>query len=205
MRYVIDQTRRMVLTYGDRVADYAAAAAHQDLLLSDPQFDPAFNQLADFTMVEKVDMNAEELQRLAQRDIFAAGTRRAGVVRSPLVYGLLRMFAVYRHIHGGHELMDVFFQPWAAVKWLKRSKHYETTRTEIVHWFQQGVLQKSTHMILLCDTFEWEDFPVYVSKEQDVIAVVNKYVKDPHHRVAEVYNLRLEVGVQLEYGRAFNL
>jgi hypothetical protein len=41
-------------------------------------------------------------------------------------------------------------------------------------------------------------FTVHDTKRQDVVDAVNKYIKNLRHRVMEVYNLQLEMGVQLE-------
>lgn len=43
-----------------------------------------------------------------------------------------------------------------------------TTLEDLHRWFREGVRQKATHMIVACDTFDYEDYPIYVSKEQDV-------------------------------------
>jgi hypothetical protein len=38
-----------------------------------------------------------------------------------------------------------------------------------------------------------------------VLTEVNRYIKDANYRVMEVYKLGMDMGVQLNYGRAFNL
>lgn len=62
-----------------------------------------------------------------------------------------------------------------------------TTRDDLRRWFDEGVEQGATHMIVACDTFDYEDYPVYVQRGDD-----------PRHRarnlgsmqtVMEVYKL----------------
>lgn len=37
-----------------------------------------------------------------------------------------------------------------------------TTRNEISQWFDEGVAQNATHMIIVCDTFDYEDYPIFI-------------------------------------------
>ena len=38
-----------------------------------------------------------------------------------------------------------------------------TTAEDIKGWFDDGVKQKADYMLVVCDTFDWEDYPVYCS------------------------------------------
>ena len=42
------------------------------------------------------------------------------------------------------------------------------TRNDIKRWLAEARAQGATHMIVVCDTYDWEDFPVYVRPEEDV-------------------------------------
>jgi len=42
-----------------------------------------------------------------------------------------------------------------------------TSVKEIERWFDEGVKQGATHMIVVCDTFDWEDYPKYVMPGQN--------------------------------------
>lgn len=44
-----------------------------------------------------------------------------------------------------------------------------TTRDDIRQWIKRAP-KGTTHMIVACDTFEWEDFPVYADQDVHVIA-----------------------------------
>jgi hypothetical protein len=64
-----------------------------------------------------------------------------------------------------------------------------TTVDELKTWFDEGVKQKATHMIVVCDTFDYEDYPVYVTSKQDVHKVAKEHSENMQ-KVMEVYDLR---------------
>lgn len=36
------------------------------------------------------------------------------------------------------------------------------SRAEIAEWFDEGVRMGMQHMLVICDTWDWNDFPLYV-------------------------------------------
>ena len=78
------------------------------------------------------------------------------------------------------------------------------SRAEIEEWFDVGKAGGATHMIVVCDTFDWEDYPVYVTEYQDVNEMVPKYQTNMQ-KVMEVYNLSMDKAEQMAEDRAFNL
>lgn len=79
-----------------------------------------------------------------------------------------------------------------------------TTRQEISVWFDRGLAQKATHMIVVCDTFDWDDYPVYVRADKDVREVAKEYDGKNMQKIMEVYDLRLDKAMQLAEHRAFH-
>ena len=80
-----------------------------------------------------------------------------------------------------------------------------TTREDISLWLEKGKKQRDiTHMLVVCDTYEYEDYPVYVSLNQNVHDVFNSYDKKNMQRVMEVYSYRQNLKTQLEQERVFN-
>jgi len=79
-----------------------------------------------------------------------------------------------------------------------------TTKQELVAWFNRGVEQGATHMIVVVDTFDHEDYPVYVSPDQDARTVAAKYNGANMQRIMEVYDLRLDRDQQMAEHRAFH-
>lgn len=66
------------------------------------------------------------------------------------------------------------------------------TRRDLEEWYNQGVAGKKAYLIVVCDTFDYEDFPVYVSPGESVSAEVSKRSNTSQmSRVMEVYDLSL--------------
>lgn len=77
------------------------------------------------------------------------------------------------------------------------------TRSEIRNWLNEGRDNKDiTHMIVVCDTFDYNDYPVYVKKEEDVREKYSKYDGQNMQRVMEVYSFGLNLENQLNERRA---
>jgi hypothetical protein len=76
---------------------------------------------------------------------------------------------------------------------------------DIRRWFETGVEKGVTHLIVICDTFDWEDFPAYVMADQDAREIVAKRNGKNMESVMEVYNLAMDKDAQLTPGtRVFN-
>jgi hypothetical protein len=78
---------------------------------------------------------------------------------------------------------------------------------QITAWFQRGLSEGATHMLVVCDTFRYEDYPVMVRPDQDARECYENYHSggvQPCQRVMEVYNLSLPLGPQLAEERAFH-
>lgn len=113
--YVIDKKHRLILTIGDGSVTVSEIRNHQDRLLSDPDFDPAFNQLIDVTTATRFDMSVDEAKQVALRPIVSPKSKRAFVASKPAIYGLGRLMQVY---HGRMARVRIFRDRNAAFKWL---------------------------------------------------------------------------------------
>lgn len=79
-----------------------------------------------------------------------------------------------------------------------------TTKEDIKEWIKQGKAQGATHMIVVCDTFDWEDYPVYVKPDEDVRKRYDSYASGANmQKVMEVYNLSKNIETQLKTRRNF--
>ncbi len=80
-----------------------------------------------------------------------------------------------------------------------------TSPKELARWFQEGVKQKATHMIVVCDTFDYSDYPVYVKEGEDARKMAEENSKKNMQKVMEVYNLSMSMTAQVKGGsRVFN-
>jgi len=80
-----------------------------------------------------------------------------------------------------------------------------TTPKELSDWFDYGVAEHATHMIIVCDTFDNEDYPVYVKPNEDVRERLKDYDNTNMQRVMEVYSLSRDKSAQLKEERAYHL
>jgi hypothetical protein len=77
-----------------------------------------------------------------------------------------------------------------------------TSLQEIKGWFQRAKADGATHLIVVCDTFDHEDFPVYVY--ENVEAVLKQHQRAEMQRVMEVYKISLGWEAQAK-GRVWNV
>lgn len=78
-----------------------------------------------------------------------------------------------------------------------------TTRDDIRAWLSEGKRKGATHVIILCDTFDYCDYPVYVMPGQNAREVADAQCKNgAMTRVMECYSLALPIEAQLNEFRA---
>ena len=77
------------------------------------------------------------------------------------------------------------------------------SKEEIRLWIKQGKAMKATHVIIVCDTYDYDDYPVFVQEGQTPEKVAQAYSKDMQ-RVMEVYSLtgKHDIESQLNERRA---
>ena len=85
-----------------------------------------------------------------------------------------------------------------------KREYMSTTQSEIREWLQDGKKQNASHMLVVCDTFDYQDYPVYVNENEDVNEIYQKYNNTNMQKVMEVYNLSMNLEEQLNEYRAFH-
>lgn len=78
------------------------------------------------------------------------------------------------------------------------------TLNDIKDWLRRGVAEEATHVIIVCDTYEHENYPVYVMLGEDVFERASKYNGSNMQTVDEVYDLAMDIDEQLNEHRAFH-
>ena len=78
------------------------------------------------------------------------------------------------------------------------------TKQDIARWLSRGREQGATHVVVVCDTFDWEDYPIFVSPSEEAREVYSKYHGPNMQKVMEVYNLSLNDTEQLNARRVLN-
>ncbi len=79
-----------------------------------------------------------------------------------------------------------------------------TTKEDIKRWFERGVKIGATHVVIMCDTFDWEDYPVYIMPGEDARYKAETMNGPNMQQVMEVYNLSMPMEAQLNERRSFN-
>ncbi len=80
---------------------------------------------------------------------------------------------------------------------------YMTTKQDISRWFDRGTEDGAQYLIVACDTYDWSDYPVFVSKEE----FDDKYKEldgKNMQKIMEVYDLSKDKDEQLNMHRCFN-
>jgi hypothetical protein len=66
-----------------------------------------------------------------------------------------------------------------------------TTKDDLRQWFNEGLRLGATHMIVVCDTFDYDDYPVYVMPGEDAAEKAVEYAQRSMQKVMEVYKIAL--------------
>ena len=74
----------------------------------------------------------------------------------------------------------------------------------IAGWFDAAKAQGATHMIVVCDEFSWESYPVSVMPGEDVRELEGSYNGKSMQRVMEVYSMSVDKDLQMKEKRAFH-
>jgi len=76
------------------------------------------------------------------------------------------------------------------------------TRQEIASWLDELYAGDATHLIVVCDTFGWDDYPVFVSPNEDVHERIAHYSNASMQRIMEIYSRSHDKNAQLNEKRA---
>lgn len=79
------------------------------------------------------------------------------------------------------------------------------TKQEISAWFDGGVADGAAYLLVVCDEFDMDDYPVYVTASEDPVEMVADYAGKSMSRVMEAYDLSLDRDAQLAEERSWHL
>lgn len=81
-----------------------------------------------------------------------------------------------------------------------------TTHDKIREWLDRGRVLGATHMIVVCDTFDHSDYPVYVRADMRVRECIGEWSNPAKmSRVMEVYSYARDLESQLHEPRAWHV
>jgi hypothetical protein len=78
-----------------------------------------------------------------------------------------------------------------------------TTVNEIDVWFDNGIKKDAKFMLIVCDTFAYEDYPFYANTSDECMSKFNN--PGAMQRVMEVYDLSADKSDQMQESRAMRL
>jgi hypothetical protein len=78
-----------------------------------------------------------------------------------------------------------------------------TTKEDIARWFKAGLEGDYDYMIVVCDTFDWEDYPKYCYFD-NFTKVYDGTNGRNMQKIMEVYDLSMDMDKQLSEHRANN-
>jgi len=79
-----------------------------------------------------------------------------------------------------------------------------TTIDEIRDWLKSERTNDCSHMIVVCDTYDYEDYPVYIQQGSDIQKEIDQR-NSQFSKVMEVYDLSKDIEKQLSEKRAWNI
>lgn len=79
-----------------------------------------------------------------------------------------------------------------------------TTPEMIEKWFDTAKDQGSRYLLVVCDRFDWEDYPVTANTDKECLEKIGTYNGPNMQKVMEVYDLRLNKQLQLNQARCWN-
>jgi hypothetical protein len=98
--YKIDKEHKLVMSTAYGAVTREDILFHQQRLVADLDFCRNFSQLADFTRMAKLEINATDVATFAAKTIFAPEARRAIIVPDDEAFGLAQMFEILRDVKG---------------------------------------------------------------------------------------------------------
>ena len=115
--YVVHKDRRLVIITASGRVTAEEIEARIAQAMSDPDFDPQYNEVSDFRAVTSVDVSMLKTRTLARRKVYSPKSRRAIVASDPAIFGMGRLWGT--HVELAQEAqIHVFYDLPAALKWL---------------------------------------------------------------------------------------
>lgn len=79
------------------------------------------------------------------------------------------------------------------------------SKQDIVKWLKEAAAQNAVYLIVVYDTFDYSDYPVYCYSPEECLQKYDEYNGKNMQEVVEVYDLSLDIQQQLNEHRAFHL
>lgn len=85
-------------------------------------------------------------------------------------------------------------------------------KSELIAWCNMGKDADCTHMIVVCDTYDYDDYPVWIGEKtpwgsnngREFWEVYDEYEAKSMQRIVEVYDLSIDIDLQMCEVRAWH-
>jgi len=67
-------------------------------------------------------------------------------------------------------------------------------------WFREGVANGKDYMVIVCDTYDYEDYPLFCS-ESTLSQLLHSYREADMQIIMEIYDLRKDIAAQISKER----
>ena len=81
----------------------------------------------------------------------------------------------------------------------------EEYKQKVTSWFSTAKDKKSHYLIIALDTESHSLFPVYVGRDTNIQTKIKGFNDNQGARAIEVYNMKMDLGVQLGQARVWNV
>ncbi|MDP6407010.1 MAG: hypothetical protein QF797_17585, partial [Alphaproteobacteria bacterium] len=116
-RYRIDKVRRTIFSTGSGILTQNDLQDHRNRLLDDPDFDPSYNHLYDFSGATELKLSMGFVRDFARQRVRSETTRIAIVAPKDVFFGGVRAYQAWHDTMSGE--INVFRSMDAARRWLK--------------------------------------------------------------------------------------
>jgi hypothetical protein len=79
------------------------------------------------------------------------------------------------------------------------------SKEDIKRFFKRFNKNIHSHMLVVCDTYDYDDYPVFVLKTENVLKLIGKYNEKSMQKVIEVYSGDIDFEKQLHEERSWNV
>jgi len=93
---------------------------------------------------------------------------------------------------------------WLGVFLLNKVDKMAATKDDIRRWVENSKSQNYDYVIIVCDQYDWSDFPVPVMEKDFEEAYKANTGQHNACKIMEVYDLKLDIESQLNERRAFH-
>jgi hypothetical protein len=82
----------------------------------------------------------------------------------------------------------------------------QTTVELLRNWLEEGKTRENvSHLIVVCDLWDYEEYPMLVYKHENVVSVINSIDNINMQKIMEVYSYDKDIENQLTHPRSWNI